>query len=388
MGKSTPSPDMSAVYAAQASQAAAEKSYALGEDQLKFAKEQWAHDQPLIDQITQSSIKSQDQQSAFSKTMQDEYTNTYMPMARDYAAKAQAWDSPEKERFNAGQAQENVANQFEGQRNAALSQLEGFGIDPSSTRYAALDIGSRTAQAAAAAAAGTNAIQQTKMQGMGLQAGAVAMGQGNATGAIQATNAATGAGSAGAGATVGGLNAASNAMTQPTAWFNSGANNMNTYVNAVNGFNEAQAQESMAQAQQMAGIGSALGGIMGMMKFDEGGPVPVNGAPQAIPVGPQAGVPAPTQTPGGMVPPQASPTQGIATDDVPAMLTADEFVVPKDVVLWEGQKNLVGLIDKARKGQQQLAQRKDIGGEPAPAPARPPAPTFSSRPQAIPTAFH
>lgn len=365
---------MSAVYASQASADAANKEYQLGSEQLDFEKQLWAHNQPMLDQITQADITSQGQQNQFSKTMQDAYTGTFLPLSQKYAQQAQDWASPEQQRLNANAAQANVANQFNQQRNAAMTQLEGFGIDPSATRYAALDIGTRAQQGAAAAAAGTNAIQQTKLQGMGLEAGAVGMGQGNATGAIAASNAATGAGSGGAGATVGGMNAATTGMTAPTAWYNSGAQNMGVYSNAVGSFNLAQNQAAQIQAQEMQGIGSIFGGLMGMM--EEGGEVPQGWGEtpvQGIPTGQNV-------TPGGNVPPQSSPSGGRAPDDVHAMLTANEFVIPKDVALWEGQKNLVGIIDKARKQKQQFDQRQDVGGQPVRGvPTQPPA--FVSRPQ-------
>lgn len=46
----------------------------------------------------------------------------------------------------------------------------------------------------------------------------------------------------------------------------------------------------------------------------------------------------------------ASPSQGQVTDDVPAQLNAGEFVIPKDVTSWYGQKFMQDLIKKARAG--------------------------------------
>ena len=69
-------------------------------------------------------------------------------------------------------------------------------------------------------------------------------------------------------------------------------------------------------------------------------------------------------TTGGTVPVHASPSMGAATDDVPAMLTANEFVIPKDVATWKGHEYFAKEIDKARAGQQQFHNRDDIGGEP------------------------
>lgn len=354
MGKSSPSPDASAVMAAQASVTAANNEYKFGEDQLNFEKQQWATDQPLIQQVANSDITAQNNQNAFSKTQQDAYTNTFLPLSEKYASQAQNWDTPAQEQANAGAAQASVATQFAGARNAAMAQLEGFGVDPSSTRYAALDIGTRAQQGAAQAGAGTQAINNTRLQGMGLEQSAIQAGQGIAGQSVGSTNAATGAGAGSSGATLGGLTAGAQAMSAPTAWYNSGANNMNAYSTAVNGFNLAQNQAAQINNQSMEGLGSIGGLLLGKM-FDSGGPVPGMGS-GALPLGPN--------TPDGHVPMQASPSMGQAPDDVPAKLTAGEFVVPKDVVNWMGVKHFVGQIDSARKGQQELSQRQDIGGRP------------------------
>jgi hypothetical protein len=49
------------------------------------------------------------------------------------------------------------------------------------------------------------------------------------------------------------------------------------------------------------------------------------------------------------VPPSASPSRGAKVDDVHALLNEGEFVVPKDVASWYGEKYLQGLIEKAHR---------------------------------------
>ena len=53
-------------------------------------------------------------------------------------------------------------------------------------------------------------------------------------------------------------------------------------------------------------------------------------------------------TTGGHVPRSASPSQGRQTDDIPARLNADEFVVPRDVTKYYGHKFFIDLIKKSR----------------------------------------
>lgn len=61
-----------------------------------------------------------------------------------------------------------------------------------------------------------------------------------------------------------------------------------------------------------------------------------------------------------MVPPEASPSGGQETDDVHALLNEGEFVIPKDVTSWFGEKFLQNLIQKAYK-EKAMAQAQ---GEP------------------------
>ena len=124
-------------------------------------------------------------------------------------------------------------------------------------------------------------------------------------------------------------------------------------------------------------IGYDFGGDVGsdpQLTPDQGGGA--TGIPsQPIP---PAQTPPGDATPGGGVPANASPSLGVETDDVPAMLTANEFVIPKDVAVWKGHEYFAKQIDLARRAQQQFSQRGDIGGEPTNAP--PQRPAFVSRP--------
>lgn len=64
----------------------------------------------------------------------------------------------------------------------------------------------------------------------------------------------------------------------------------------------------------------------------------------------------------GMVPPEASPSGGAETDDVHALLNEGEFVVPKEVTNWYGEKFLQKLIQKAHDEMQSM---RGAQGEPA-----------------------
>ena len=53
-------------------------------------------------------------------------------------------------------------------------------------------------------------------------------------------------------------------------------------------------------------------------------------------------------TTGGNVPRSASPSNGRQTDDIPARLNAEEFVIPRDATKYYGHKFFLDLIKKAR----------------------------------------
>lgn len=76
----------------------------------------------------------------------------------------------------------------------------------------------------------------------------------------------------------------------------------------------------------------------------------------------------PNATTGGFVSPQLSPSQGQQTDDIPARLNANEFVIPRDVALWKGQEFFQKLIDQSRKARGGAPAQ----GKPSQAPMAPP----------------
>lgn len=406
MGGDKGSANSSGMEEAMASAQAAQESYQLGEQQLQWTQQVWNQEQPLMDASEQAQMSLEAEQQASLEQSQAEsaqqyaqYESTYAPLEAGYVNQAENWASPSAVAEARGQAMSDVAEQGQAGLNSAAETLRSYGINPGSGRYAALYTGAQPMLGAAEAAAGTTAAQNLRLQQMGLESGAINTGRGLVNATEGLTQAGTGAGSAASGAAGAAANTAnqnlstgSTAMTNPSQWFNAGANNMNSYVNAVNGYNTSQAQFAQAGAEEMGGLGSAAGSAMALMYLHEGGgPIGVDptltptqgggmtGIPSA-PVMPPQPIPqsALGYTPGGTVPVHASPSGGVTTDDVPAMLTANEFVIPKDVATWKGHEYFAKQIDAARKGQQQFSSRDDVGGEPTA--AIPQRPTFVSRP--------
>ena len=261
-GGSAPAvPDYSAIASSDtsASQLAAQTSA----DQLAWAKQQYADQEPYTQAYMKSMTDASNDNLANARAAQARYEGTYQPIEDQFASEATNYNSPDRTQQRAGAAEADVATQFAGQRSAALSQLESFGIDPSQTRYGALDLGTRISQAAATAAAGTTSRNQSEATGLALQSEAINIGRGYPGQVAQSYSTAQGSGGAAIGAGNTTSSTYGNLMGTPAQWSNlslagnAGATGaLNTGF--TNAFSNYQAGNEIA-ASNMSGIGSLAG---------------------------------------------------------------------------------------------------------------------------------
>lgn len=340
MGKSkAPAPpDYSQV--AAASEKAAELQYKLGQEQLAWAREQYERDSSIYNTIVSgflSDMKETSEQAAKDRAFYEDY---FQPLEKSLAEDAATYDTPERRAKEMGAAQSEVAMQFNAQRENAQRELEAYGIDPSSTRYAALDIGVRTAQAAAQAAAGTAASNRVEDNARALRSEAINVGRGypgQITGAYQVSQ---GAGQGAGGLTGQATQVGAGTMGTAQGYMGLGNQSVGTWGNTLNMSYQNQLDRWKAN-QQSSGWGAALGLIGGI-------------AGKAFGLADGGAIPDPRDV--GAIPEEASPTGGAAVDDVPVRLNVGEFVIPDDVVSWYGEKHMYGLIEKANKERQQAQQ--------------------------------
>lgn len=368
--KAPPPPDYSAI--AAASEKAAEYSYKLGQEQLAWAREQYASDREVLDRVVNAAMDRQAINDESAAKDRARYESIYQPLEETLANEARDFASPERQEQEAGKASAAVAQQFDAARRAAAQNLEAYGVDPTSTRYAALDMGSRIQQAAAQAGAANQGRTQAEMMGRAMRSEAINVGRGY-PGQIAGTyGTALQSGNTAANAQLAGTASGASTMGTATQWQGLGTNALNTWGNTLNMGYQNQLAQYQANQQSSSGLGSLLGAGLGLMTtplqgtmlagLAEGGSVPGD------------------VTPGGNVPAQASPTRGRAIDDVPARLTAGEFVVPKDVAAWKGEEFFQKLIDGSRKAKQGATAKPSFAIAP------PQQPTFASRPAgALPT---
>lgn len=360
-----PPPDYKPV--ADASKEAAQIQAKVAREQLAWAREQYKRDRQILNPIVKSAMERMNRNDRNAMADRARYERTFQPLEDQLAQDATDFASPERQRDEMGRAQATVAQQFDASRKAAIQNLESFGVDPSSTRFAALDAGSRAAEAASKAAAGNNARAQTEAMGRAMRSEAINVGRGY-PGQIAGTyGTALQSGQQGANTQLAGTASGANTMGTAPQYYGLSNQAIGNWGNMLTQGYNAQMAQYNANQNSSSGLGSLFGGLLGAAGNAGGFGALFAGLAEG------GEVAHPDVTPGGNVPNDASPSNGQAIDDVPAMLTAGEFVLPKDVVAWKGEEWAQKEIQKAREAKAKAQARPKV----AIAPAQPPA--FVSR---------
>jgi hypothetical protein len=328
---------------------------AFQQQQFEWAQQAYRDSQAQAAPINAQQLKNMQQQYDIAQQQRDRYNQVYVPLEDQYISTAKGWDTPEAEANAAAQAQAAVAQQVNQARAASARNLQAYGVDPGAARYASLDIGTRTAGAAAEAGAGNQAINQRQLEGVQLLQNAAGMGRGLPATAL---NAYAGSNASGTGV-IGNTNAINQTggSLMGTAPQYAGLGAQYAGLASQNAgqigqtFNNLYTQQTAAYDANVQGLyglaGAVVGGASNMMRPQISLRAATGGViPQGVPVGPNSG-------PSGTVPVAASPSQGVEVDDVPARLTPGEFVVPKDVVQWKGEEHFQKLIEQSREKKQQ-----------------------------------
>lgn len=334
-------PDYSGV--AAANEKAAKLSYKLGQQQLSWAKEQYRKDSKVYNKIVDSFLDDQEESSDAAARDRAFYEENFQPLEQELAQEAKTYDTTERRQTQMGAAQAGVAQQFDAARENAQRELEAYGIDPSSTRYAALDIGVRTTQAAAQAAAGTAANNRVEDVGRALRSEAINVGKGYPGQVASSYQTAAQMGQGASGATGQATSIGGQTMGTAPQYMGLGNQAVGQWGNTLNMSYQNQLDRFKANQSASSGIGGVLGLVGGI-------------AGKAFGLADGGVVPDGSESYGGAIPDEMSPSGGEVVDDVPAHLNAGEFVIPDDVVSWYGEKHMYSLIEKANKERDQAKQ--------------------------------
>lgn len=330
--KSTPAPpDLGP--SAMASEEVARIQQETALEQLAWAKDQDERNQQVLREVLDTQLPIMRETHEQAQQDRQRYETQFQPLEDNLIQEFQNYETPERLQTERGRAIADVTSAFDAQRRNALQRLEGFGVDPSQTRNAALDIGVRTQQAAAQAGAATNATRNVENTGRALRAEAINIGRGMPSQvaasygqSIAAGNSGVGNANAVTGAGANALTSGNGAMGQALQGYGQSAN-----IQSQGFGNQMQAYQAQQEANQSAisGIGQIAG--MAAMFMREGGHVPRRSALPFTKDGPV----------------NQGPSDGSGIDDqVPAYLSVGEFVIPADVVEKLGTQHFEKLIEK------------------------------------------
>lgn len=319
-----PPPDLGP--AAESSEAVARMQQQTAREQLAWAREQDTLNRGILDQVLDVQLPAMREQADIARADRARYEDVYRPLEDQFISDATEYDSPERREEERARALSQVSQQFDAQRRNALQRLESYGVDPSVTRNAALDIGVRTQQAAAAAQAANTSDRRVEDVGRALRADVVNLGRGALSNVAASYGQAVGAGQAGIGGanqttatSTGALQSGLGFGAQALQGYNQSANIQNMgYGNQLGAWNAQQAQR--------AGTLQGIGGLVGMgMGYADGGDVPfIQDGEVDTGMGDGSGI----------------------DDTVPAYLSDGEYVIPADVVRKKGEEFFDKLIEK------------------------------------------
>ena len=305
-----------------------------------WAREQDRMNRETLQRVLDVQLPAMEQQAQFAREDRARYAQMFQPLEDSLIKEAETYASPEKQMLERGKAIADVSAAFDSQRRNALQRLESYGVDPSQTRNAALDIGVRTAQAAAAAAAAQQAGQNVQNTARGLRSEAINVGRGYPG---QVAGMYAGAQGAGSAAVAGGAQttgAGANAFQGASTYMNTALGGYGQAGNFQNQAFQNQMQGWQAKQDQTMGYINAATQIAGMAMIADGG------RPEDAPMG-RAIPRMPMMTGDGHVPVDMGLGNGSGIDDtIPAKLSEGEYVIPADVVRAKGVEFFDKLLAK------------------------------------------
>jgi len=141
----------------QANEKTSKFAMKLAQEQWDWARKVYDENSGLMKETNTSFLKTMENARIASEEDRARYKDIYQPLEDKMVHDLNTYDTPERRDQEVGAAQANVAQQFDAARDQATQQLESFGVNPSATRFAAMDVDLRTREAATKAAAGTGA---------------------------------------------------------------------------------------------------------------------------------------------------------------------------------------------------------------------------------------
>lgn len=349
----------------------AEEWNQVARDQMQWAQGVNERNQQTLNRVLDTTLGGAERMTEYADADRQRYEDVFQPREDQYLQQIDDYASDRRLGEERGRQVADVAGQFDAARRNALQRLEGYGVDPSVARNSALDIGVRTQEAAAKAAAANNVERDRELTSLELQRQGVQRGDVTAQRALQGGVAGGNLATAGMGAVNQTAATAGNLRQGAVPYAAIGQQGIQGAANIENqGYqNELQAYdaESQRNAGMLQGIGqvgaiaaapftggASLAALPAMGGEDKGG---VGGGKGGRPISYADGgdveaefIPGPKSralpfAADGDVDTGMGDGSGV-DDNVPAMLSDGEYVIPADVVRKKGEEFFDKLVAK------------------------------------------
>jgi hypothetical protein len=160
----------------------------LGQQQYQWAQDQYNNASQLTDQAVSQYLSGANAAGGLAQNNINRYENTFQPLEDSLVRDANSYASAPRIAHEMGAAESKAGQSMDANRINAERQLQSYGIDPSSGRYAELEQAQNAQRGAAQAGAGQIAQQHTEDTGRQLRGQAIQVGQQYPGQAINALN--------------------------------------------------------------------------------------------------------------------------------------------------------------------------------------------------------
>lgn len=254
--------------------AAALKNAELGEDWLKFAREQFKvgnERQEDMDALTETVIDqqlaTQEQQNKWALEDRTRYKDVFQPLQDEFVETAKNYDSPERQAQMAAEAKADVMKSAGLQSQINQRQMASMGLNPASGRFQGQARADNLNTALASAGAQNTARQTVRDKALALKADAINIGAGlpsqsaaAASLGLNAGNSATGNSNQAMSSWRGNVGIMGQGFQGAMQGYANQGNMLNNlYGNQLNAWSAQQ----QANATSAAGLGSAVGTVVG-----------------------------------------------------------------------------------------------------------------------------
>ena len=248
----------------------------LGEEWLNFAKEQFAVSegrQAELDAITKDVTARQlglaEEAASNARADRERYNTVFKPIEDKYVAEATNYASPERQAQAAAEARATVQTQAQLAREASERRLAAMGVRPDSGRAASMQAVTDTATTLGIADAENRARAGVRDKGMALEADVVNLGRGLPAQAAAGVNQSASLD----GSAVGLTGASNDAFLRNTqimgTGFDAASRGYGGQAGILGNLHQGQLDvwqtNRQAQADEMAGWGSAIGTGVGLL---------------------------------------------------------------------------------------------------------------------------